>query len=290
MSLGTIGGVHEETRRNARDPLPRNWVPKAVRSTMGENRRAWEDWGRVDPLWAILTEPAGRNGNWDLDAFFESGQRIVDSLWEDGRRLGVPARTAAGLDFGCGVGRLSRALAQHVQHVVGLDIAESMVAEARRLNHEVAGCEFVVLRDNDLRAFADGSFDVVITLLALQHIPSVTAIETYLREFVRILAPDGLLIFQLPTHVPAAPARTLRSWLRPRTRLGDALRRVGVSPHWLYRRLRWTPAMPMMALSYERAVAVLSAAGGCVLSSQQTKPDHGGVESRYYHVTRVPVR
>jgi SAM-dependent methyltransferase len=255
---------------------------------MRENRRAWEDWGRVDPLWAVLTEPDGRNGNWDIDAFFDSGRRIVDALWEEGRRFGVPARTVAGLDFGCGVGRLSRALAQHVQHVTGLDIAESMVAEARSLNRAVAGCEFVVLRDDDLRAFADGTFDVVLSLLALQHVPSATGIETYLREFVRVLAPDGLLIFQLPTHVPPAPARTWRSLLRPRTRLATTLRRLGVSPYWLYRRLGWTPAMPMTALSYERVLAVISAAGSRVLSSQETEPDHGGVESRYYHVTRAP--
>src|SRR5438270_3938501 len=130
-----------------------------------ENKQAWEDWGRLDPLWAILTEPAGRGGNWDIDAFFASGQRAVDAIWDEAQRLGLPSRQLAGLDFGCGVGRLSRALSAHVDHVVGLDIAESMIAEARRLNAHVRGCEFRVQRDDDLSSFADNSFDVVITLL-----------------------------------------------------------------------------------------------------------------------------
>lgn len=252
---------------------------------MRDNKKAWEDWGRVDPLWAVLTEPSGRWGKWDIDAFFGSGQQVIDAVWAEAERLGVPERRTSALDFGCGVGRLSRALARHVEHVIGLDIADSMVSEAHRLNDEVSGCEFLVQEDDDLSAFADDSFDVVITLLVLQHIPSVAAIEAYLAEFVRVLAPDGVLVFQLPTSVPAVPPATARSRLRPRTRLTAVLRRVGVSPRWLYGRLGWSPAMAMTAISYERTVAVLSAAGGKVLASHETAPDHGGVESRYYYVT-----
>jgi SAM-dependent methyltransferase len=246
-----------------------------------ENKQAWEDWGRLDPLWAILTEPAGRRGNWDLEAFFASGQLAVDAIWDEAQQLGLPGQRSSGLDFGCGVGRLSRALAAHVDHVTGLDIADTMIAEAQRLNAVAGGCEFRVQREDDLSAFADSSFDVVITLLALQHIPSVTAIESYLAEFVRVLAPDGLLVFQLPTSVPAMPAPTLRSRLRP---LAALLRRVGVSPRWLYR-LGWSPAMPMTAISYQRTLDILAAAGGKVLASHETGADRGGVESRYYYVT-----
>src|SRR5450755_653507 len=108
--------ARQTTRRNTDRPS-RSCVPMAIR----ENRRAWEDWGRVDPLWAILTKPGARGGKWDLDAFFESGQQTIDRIWKQAHELGVPARHESGLDFGCGVGRLSRALATHVENVVGLD-------------------------------------------------------------------------------------------------------------------------------------------------------------------------
>jgi SAM-dependent methyltransferase len=245
-----------------------------------ENRQAWEDWGRVDPLWAILTRPDARGGRWDLDAFFESGQQTIDRIWQQAQELGVPARHTSGLDFGCGVGRLSRALTSHVDHVVGLDIAETMVTKARDLNRAVPGCEFRVQRADDLAEFPDDSFDVVVTLLVLQHIPSVAAIEAYLAEFVRVLAPQGVFVFQLPTAVPQQP-RTLRSRLRS---IAVLLRRLGVPARWLYR-LGWSPSMPMTAIPAERTFEVLSAAGGKVLASYQTASHGAGIESRDYYVT-----
>ena len=246
-----------------------------------ENRQAWEDWGRVDPFWAILTKPDARGGKWNLDEFFESGQQAIDRVWKQADELGVPARRESGLDFGCGVGRLSRALATHVEHVVGLDIAETMIEEARVLNRAAPRCEFRVQRADDLSGFPEDSFDVVLTLLVLQHIPSVAAIEKYLAEFVRVLAPQGLLVFQLPTLVPAKPPTAMRSRLRS---VAVLLRRLGVSPRLLYR-LGWSPAMPMTGISAERTLEVLAAAGGKVLASYQTASHGGGIESRDYYVT-----
>jgi len=250
-----------------------------------ENKQAWEDWGRVDPLWAVLTEPSARGNRWNIEEFFASGASVVAAVFADAAKHGLPAERLTAIDFGCGVGRLTRALAGHVEHVVGLDIAQSMVDEAKRLNAGVDRCEFRVQHTDDLRAFADGSVDVVLTLLVLQHIPAMTAIERYLAEFVRVLAPGGLLAFQLPTHIPAPAPPSLRARLRPRTRAAAALRRLGVSPRWLHRRLGWSPAMPMTAIPSDRVAQIIDAAGGTIVASHQTAPDHGGVESRYYYVT-----
>ena len=47
---------------------------------------------------------------------------------------GLPRARALALDFGCGAGRLSRALAAHFEHVVGVDVSASMIETARALN------------------------------------------------------------------------------------------------------------------------------------------------------------
>jgi SAM-dependent methyltransferase len=250
------------------------------------NKSAWEDWGTVDPLWAILTDPNRRDGKWDLNEFFASGQELIDTAVRDGETLGLPATKKCALDFGCGVGRLTRALTKHFEQAVGLDIAQSMVSEAKRLNADVEGCTFLVNPDDDLRTFDDKNFDFIVTVLVLQHIPSLPLIERFLGEFVRVLAPGGLLIFQLPTYIPPPLTSSLRAKIRPRSRLGVSLRRLGVSPRWLYRWVHWTPAMPMMAIPYERVIDVLEAAGGRVLQSFELGADHGGIESRSYYVTR----
>jgi ubiquinone/menaquinone biosynthesis C-methylase UbiE len=250
------------------------------------NQRSWEDWGRVDPLWAVLTEPDRCGGRWDSDEFFVSGKNVVDHIWVRAAGFGVPASTATGLDFGCGAGRLTRALTRHVTTVTGVDIAQSMVAEARRLNADLSNCRFEQHRADDLRAFGDRTFDVVVSLLVLQHLPSARLIETYLAEFVRVLTPGGLLTVQLPTFVPPPAPPTLRSRLRLRTRARAALRRVGVSARWLYQRTAWTPEMPMTAVPYQRVMQVLERAGGRLVTAEESGPDHAGVVSCTYLVTR----
>jgi len=253
----------------------------------GKDRRAWEDWARVDPLWSVLTEPSLRFGGWDPDAFFTTGREAIEELWTRAAEHGLPQRRESGLDFGCGVGRLTRALAGHVRTVVGLDIAGSMIEQARRWNQDVPGCEFALHTETDLRRFSTASIDVVCSLFVLQHIRSVSTIETYLGEFLRVLRPGGVAMLQLPCHVPpAAPRVTPRERLALRHRGTAMLRRLGIPAGFLYHRLGWTPAMPMTALPDDRVMALTTAAGGQAVWISDVLTDHGGVRSRYYLITR----
>src|SRR5262252_7703433 len=91
-------------------------------------RLNWELFARTDPLWAILMDPAKRNGKWDPQAFFDSGVREISTVLDyvEGQGLSVDFDGMA-LDFGCGVGRLSQALAARFRRVVGVDISAEMV-------------------------------------------------------------------------------------------------------------------------------------------------------------------
>src|SRR6185436_21122089 len=97
----------------------------------------------------------------------------------------------------CGVGRLPRALAAHFQTVVGMDVARSMIERAQKLNADCAGCTFTVNRSTRLRGVPDGAFDVVYCRLVLQHIRPVL-VRRYIPELIRVVAPGGVLMFQLP--------------------------------------------------------------------------------------------
>ncbi len=247
------------------------------------NEQAWEDWGRVDPLWAVVTASDRKHGHWDLEEFFSSGQDTIDSLMAEGVRHGVPARSSRAVDFGCGVGRLTRALGTYATQVIGLDVSSSMIEQAIDLNSGRSGLEFVVHRDTDLHVIDDDSQDIVCSLLVLQHIPSIPLIENYLREFVRVLAPGGFLFVNLPVRV-VVPDLSLRAKLRPRTRFYGLLRRLGVSPRFLYRHFNWNPDMAMNSIPMERVRSILTASGGSILESRVVEED-GGVEQGLYLVT-----
>ena len=249
------------------------------------HRAAWDDWAKVDPLWAVLSEPEARHGRWDVDQFFATGVGMVATMLDHSASYGRPAVRGTALDFGCGVGRLTRALAPHFEHTYGLDVAPTMVDEAMRLDAGASGASFVVHDRDDLSRFESGTIDFVSCLLVLQHLPTRAAIETYLREFVRVLSPGGVAVVQLPVHVPPArPRSTLRSKLQLRTRGGRALRALGVSPRVLYERFGWQPEMRMSGIPYDETVAVFEAAGGHVLHASSESTDPGGVVSRLYFV------
>jgi SAM-dependent methyltransferase len=231
--------------------------------TSNENRLAWEDWSEVDPLWAIVTAPGREGGGWDLESFFASGQATVDDLWAHARALGLPNRSRRALDFGGGVGRLTRALGNYVDHVVGVDISEGMISLARRYNAELPTIDFRLLSDAPLETFESGHFDVVCCLLVLQHIPSVQVIEDSLGQLIRLMAPGGVLMLQMPTEIKIDAAQVASA--SRRDRLTERLRKLGVKPKLLYRYLKWRPAMPMTAVPDERIRELIEVAGAQIV-------------------------
>jgi SAM-dependent methyltransferase len=160
--------------------------------------RQWEKLGRVDPRWAVLADNDRRNGGWDDASFFRTGREVVSDSLDFVRAIGAsPARTNRALDFGCGVGRLSRALAEHFDRVDGVDVAASMVAQAEASNPAQDRISFHVNAESDLRLFANDTFDLVFSFITLQHIPTPLALS-YVREFVRVTARGGTVVFQAP--------------------------------------------------------------------------------------------
>ena len=166
---------------------------------LAEVRRNWEEFGRTDPLWAILTDPAKRHNRWDRREFFQTGELEIECLMDYVGTLPVRLDRRAALDFGCGVGRLAQALCRYFREVDGVDIAESMVALARTYNEWGDRCRYHVNEAADLRLFAADRFDLVYSNIVLQHVEPRYSRE-YIREFVRVLAPGGLAIFQAPSE------------------------------------------------------------------------------------------
>lgn len=158
----------------------------------------WDDLGRKDPLWAVLSYPEMRGRKWDQDAFFASGREEISGWLARLGTLGLDVPRGRCLDFGCGVGRLTQALADHFEACDGVDIAPSMVSQARAFNRHGDAVRYHVNAEPDLRLFEDATFDAVYCRVVLQHIrPAVS--ERYLAEFLRVVKPGGLVYFEIPT-------------------------------------------------------------------------------------------
>jgi len=208
--------------RPAVSPSP---IPNPRSPQLDRLRSVWETLGRDDPLWAVLSQADKRGGRWNPQEFLATGRVEIDSQMAALAPSGYPRRRGLALDFGCGAGRLTRALAAHFERVIGIDVSASMVAAATRLNADVANAEFRVNASPRLEAVADASVDFVFSHITLQHIPASLA-AGYVGEFFRVLAPGGAAVFQFTT----GPDRSLRGHLFDR-----------VSNRWLnfLRRVAW---------------------------------------------------
>ena len=161
-------------------------------------QNVWENYAKDDPLWAIISTPGKMGGKWNLEEFLRTGRHEIEQLLETLALNDIEIQQDSALDFGCGVGRLTQALAQHFESVCGVDISPTMIENANRLNQFPAKCTYHVNAEQNLMLFEDKRFSFVYSNMVLQHMSPDFARE-YLAEFGRILRPGGLLVFQLPS-------------------------------------------------------------------------------------------
>jgi SAM-dependent methyltransferase len=97
------------------------------------------------------------------------------------------------LDIGCGTGYFTRRAARNVTpggHAIGIDQSPPMIEYASR--QAPANCTFQLASAQAL-LYPDGSFDVVISSLAIHHLPPDDR-PTALHEAYRVLRPGGRLL------------------------------------------------------------------------------------------------
>jgi ubiquinone/menaquinone biosynthesis C-methylase UbiE len=179
-------------------------------------RRTFEKLGREDPLYGVLTDHSRRHNKWDPDEFLATGVKEIGEVIAYLNGLGLTGPRKSALDFGCGVGRLSQALAAHFERIVGVDIADSMIQKAREFNKAGDRVEFMVNTKDDLTLLKSDSFDFVYSNITLQHIPPESSTR-YMREFFRVLRPGGVAVFQVPSgkeHRPGSLSDLLYTFRR----------------------------------------------------------------------------
>ena len=136
-----------------------------------------QDWSAIaetQPYWAVLSHDDFRG---ELDAaaresFFASGERQVAGLLGFIKKhLLADFEPDRVLDFGCGVGRLLIPLAQRASEVVGVDIAPRMIELCRANLLENKLFNATVISGDDTLSRVNGRFNLVNSLIVLQHIP-----------------------------------------------------------------------------------------------------------------------
>jgi SAM-dependent methyltransferase len=248
---------------------------------IGELRKNWDKIGRIDPFYSILSDNARRGKRWNTDEFFARGREDIEVLIKEIDALPFPVSRKKALDFGCGAGRLTQALADHFQEVCGVDIAPSMIELARQHNRHGDRCLYFLNENDSLSMLRDGTFDLICSIYTLQHMEACYR-ESYLREFLRVLAPNGVLFFQLP-YTGVRSSEKCR-WIGPGVR-GKIRALIPRSALKAYRAVRYfrKPEIETYAANNQDVIDFIDSIGGKVLS---TKHDFGRLGYLYCVVKR----
>lgn len=250
---------------------------------MDGHRRDWEALGEIDPLYAILSAPDAKHGEWDIGAFLATGEADAARIMSACGALGLPTQRGSSFELGCGVGRITRALSPSFERSVGVDISAPMIARARAMNADRPSCEWVVNDAPDLSAFGDGEFDLVVSFIVLQHVPDRAVISSYLREMARILAPGGAMVVQMPASMP------LRQRIQWRRRAYHGLRAARVPERTLYDRLGLDP-IRMNWMARRDVEAAIRLGGADVIAVQDGWLGDGSRVGREDNLTYVATR
>jgi SAM-dependent methyltransferase len=164
----------------------------------------WEHLGKTEPYWSVLTSnryfiETFQQGR---DAFFATGEVEVQAFEATVARAGLSfPQNARCLELGCGVGRVTAALAKRVHEVVAVDVSQSHLDVAKNeLTH------FQLENKVDYQLLSQlsqiqtlGRFDVVYTKIVLQHNPP-PVINYMLKSVLNSLNPGGIALFQVPVY------------------------------------------------------------------------------------------
>jgi SAM-dependent methyltransferase len=234
--------------------------------TLKRVQRLYEQLGRDDPYWAVLTEDHLRHNRWDPEELLADGVREITEAMRYLQGLGLTLGRTRALDFGCGVGRLSQALAEHFDEVVGIDISNTMIAKAEELNRHGDRCRYLVNTVGDLSLLDDAAFDFCYSNKTLQHIPSEHSAD-YVAEFFRLLRPGGVALFMVPSDDDHRPG-----WLR-------SLYREHLRP--LFKQLRGRPPVEMHSLPQAEVLDIVRRGGAECLDVVDRRPDSRRRRLRY---------
>jgi SAM-dependent methyltransferase len=178
----------------------------------------WNQAADENPQWYISSY-----GSYDAD-------RNPDEFWASGRAIWTDIKRVSGylpspghqvVEIGCGIGRVTRAIAPEVGGVIALDISEKMLAMARKAN--LSNVDFRPAEGFALPGIPDESVDLSLAYCVFQHLPTLEALKSYLSEMRRITKRKGMIAFTLSERDWSTwllPAMRVRAYFRERLSRG----------------------------------------------------------------------
>jgi SAM-dependent methyltransferase len=152
----------------------------------------WRDYApRYGP--AMMDRALGSDDDWDR--IRANGRKELDRALAASEMRTGSERTV--LEIGCGLGRLTFALADHFGAVLGLDVSPDLIRRARAANNR-PNVSFEVTDGHRIRPEQAREWDCVFSYEVFHYVERAT-LDQYFRDVHALLVPRGQFVFEVNT-------------------------------------------------------------------------------------------
>jgi SAM-dependent methyltransferase len=188
-------------------------TPADIAACLEKIKATWSHLGVLKPHFSVLTDKKFLPGNLagSIEEFWSSGDTAAERVLGTLARHGFTPSGKTCVEYGCGVGRVTMALARSFARVDAYDISAGHLELARERAREL-GIGNVRLHECAANILADlEPCDAFHSRIVFQHNPP-PVITQLIRKALAALRPGGFALFQVPSYMSGYRFR-LREWL-----------------------------------------------------------------------------
>lgn len=162
----------------------------------------WERLGETEPYWSVLSEEKYKKSYMqDLEEFYNTGLTDISRIFQTLDRNTIDySNYKSCLEYGCGLGRVTRWLSEKFDTVYGYDISKSHLDSANTYLSKKNINNIILRHLTKPEEIIDlPKVDFAYSTIVLQHNPP-PIISIIIRQIIKSLNPGGAAIFQVPTY------------------------------------------------------------------------------------------
>lgn len=178
--------------------------PEQFKAITAEIKKAWTHLGKSTPHFSVLTNASflPENLERNIEEFWASGAQELDSVMPVLERHGYgPTDGKVAVEYGCGVGRVTSALAKHFSEVHGYDISPEHLELARQRAQSIGAANAAFHECSVETLGRVEKCDFYYSRIVFQHNPP-PIIHLLVQNALKALNPGGIAIFQVPVYSP----------------------------------------------------------------------------------------
>jgi SAM-dependent methyltransferase len=160
----------------------------------------WNNFGETEPFWSVLTHENFKKQNIDKEAlneFYNSGLFHYNIFEEILQKHNSAFTNKVILDFGCGVGRITKVYSEVTSYVYGMDISETHLNIAKQYDEKT---QFFLIDDLQNLPTLPNKPNIITSLMVLQHArPDI--IKHQVGLLLDLLEKDGIALLHIPYYI-----------------------------------------------------------------------------------------